>query len=109
MLKKIESISNFVKKTKNSNRNDRKKAIASFSIRKKKIENYFKSVNALNDVQAAINNWNVNKKNKKFDNDRFRMNKTNIECYNYHEKNHISRHCFKSKQKNSKKNKNRSM
>ena len=46
---------------------------------------------------------NVNKKIKKFDTNRFCMNKTNIECYNYHEKNHIFRHCFKSTQKDSKK------
>ena len=71
-------------------------------------ENSFENADAFTDVQIAMSNSNANKKNKKFDNDRFYMNKADIECYNCHEKNHIFRHCFKSKQKDSKKNKNRS-
>ena len=53
---------------------------------KKKNENSFKNAGAFTDVQAAMNNLNANKKSKKFDNDRFDINKTNIECYSCYEK-----------------------
>ena len=75
---------------------------------KKKNENFSNNVDAFNDAQAAVNNFNANKKNRKSDNDRFRVNKTNIKCYNCHEKKHIVRHCVQLKSENSKKNKNRS-
>ena len=53
---------------------------------KKKNESFSNNVDAFNDVQTAVNNFNVNKKDRKSDNNRFRVNKTNIECYNCHEK-----------------------
>ena len=75
---------------------------------KKKNESSSNNVDTFNDVQAAVNNFNANKKDQKSNNDYFCMNKTNIKCYNCHEKRHIVRHCAQFKSENSKKDKNRS-
>ena len=60
---------------------------------KKKNESFSEKADASTDAQAAISNSSANKKNKEFGNDRSRMNKTDIECYNCHDKDHDELQC----------------
>ena len=66
------------------------------SLFQKKIEIFSDNIDAFLDVQETVHNFNANKKDKKSDNDYFRVNQTNIKCYNCHDKKHITRHCFHS-------------